>query len=105
MDQQPLAVWLLNSEVIGASAFRLYFIFLGAKTAHPERRSHHFTRGDLARLTKLSANTLKKGLQELKTLNIVLLDSFDLQRTMFIVNDVKDYNWTEIKRRQGLVNN
>ena len=46
MDQQPLAVWLLNSEVIGASAFRLYFIFLGAKTAHPERRSHHFTRGD-----------------------------------------------------------
>lgn len=105
MDQKPLAVWLLNSEVIGASAFRLYFIFLGAKTAHPERRSHHFTRSNLARLTKFSPNTIKKGLQELKTLNIVLLDSFDLQRTMFIVNDSKDYNWTEIKRRQGLINN
>lgn len=103
MDQKPLAVWLLNSQVIGASAFRLYFIFLGAKIAHPERRSHHFTRGDLARLTKLSANTLKKGIQELKALNIVLLDPFDLQRTMFNVNDPKDYNWTEIKRRQGLV--
>lgn len=105
MDQKPLAVWLLNSEVIGASAFRLYFIFLGAKSVHPDRRSHYFTRKDLSRLTKLSANTLKKGLQELKTLNIVLLDPFDLQRTMFVVSDPKDYNWTEIKRRQGLVNN
>lgn len=73
--------------------------------AHPERRSHHFTRADFARLTKLSMNTIKKGLQELNALNIVLLDPFDLQRTMFIVSDPKDYNWTEIKRRQGLVNN
>lgn len=99
---ERIAPFLLNKNVIGSSAFRLYWLFKQSRTSYPERRSHYFTRGELERITKMSYNSIQEGLKELSLLKIVILDPFDITRTHFIVNDPKEYEWTEINKRQGL---
>lgn len=100
MDRLP--PFLLNKNVIGASAFRLYCLFKQSSNSNPQRRSHHFTRGELERITQMSYNSIQEGLKELYLLKLVVLDQFDITRTSFIVNDSKEYDWNEINKRQGL---
>jgi len=100
MKQIP--AFMMNKNVVGATAFRLYCIFVQSNESYPHRRSHRFTRGNLEQITKYSYNSIQKGLKQLFSLGLIKIDPFDITRTHFIINSPENFNWTEINMRQGL---
>lgn len=98
---EPLPPFFLNKNVLG-SGLRLYLIFKQARDLKPDSRSLFYPRKYLQKLTGLSYNGVQVALRELELLLIVVPDKFDLSKQSFILNDSKDYNWEEIRRRQGI---
>lgn len=99
---ERLPPFFLNKDVVGPNSLRLFLLFYQSSKAYPQRRSHRFTRDDLIKITHLSYNSVQAGISELILLKIVILDVFDISKTHFIVNKTEDYNWEELRSRQGL---
>ncbi|MBK7962247.1 MAG: hypothetical protein IPK04_14340 [Bdellovibrionales bacterium] len=99
---ERLPPFFLNKDVVGPNSLRLFLLFYQSSKAYPQRRSHRFTRDDLMKITHLSYNSCQAGIAELILLKIVILDPFDISKTHFIVNKSEEYNWEELRRRQGL---
>lgn len=97
-----IPVFALDSRVLSSSAFRLYCIFLLSKHKRPLQRSQIQTRGNLARMTRLSYNTIQGALRELSELKLVIPDPFDYSKTSFIVSESGDFNWELIRERIGV---
>lgn len=97
-----IPVFALDNRVLSSSAFRLYCIFLLSKHKRPLQRSQIQTRGNLARITRLSYNTIQGALRELSELKLVVPDPFDYSKTSFIVNESNDFNWELIRERIGI---